>query len=182
MKKYTKITLGVIAGGLALASISAVVVAKDKMDGYRGMMMASAGEYGHGKWGGHGGKGFMKERMTKLFNEHDANQDGAVTQAEVDAVRTQSLEKYDADKDGTLSLAEFEGLWLERMKSRMVKGFQHLDEDASGSITTEEFIAPFSKIIDRHDTDDDGDVDEDELKKHMERRGKRHYGKDRDRG
>lgn len=179
MKKFTKIALGVVAGGLALASVSAVVVAKDKMDGYRSMMMASAGEYGHGKGGRHGGRGFMKERMTKLFNEHDVNQDGAVTQAEVDLVRKQSLDKYDANKDGNLSLDEFEGLWLERMNSRMVRGFQHLDEDASGAVSTEEFIAPFSKIIDRHDTDGDGDVDEEELKKHMKKRGKWHHGNDR---
>ncbi len=165
MKRSAKIIMGLVAGGIGLASVSAVI-ASERMANHKEVLMASGYEHGHGKRG----KRHMMKGVTKLFEEHDLNKDGSVTQAEVDTVRKSQLDKYDQNKDGTLSLGEFESLWAERMKPRMVDGFQRLDEDGSGSVTTDEFLAPFSKIIDRHDTDDDGDVDEDELKKHMKSR------------
>ncbi|NQW00772.1 MAG: EF-hand domain-containing protein [Rhodospirillales bacterium] len=177
MKRRTKITLAVVTAGLAFASASAVVVAKEKMRGHNAVMMAEGGHHGNGNQGRYGA---MRQQMTKLFNEHDANKDGAVTQDEVDGVRKATLDKFDTDKDGNLSLAEFERLWLERMKSRMVDSFQRLDDDGSGTITTDEFIAPFGSIIKSHDMDNDGDVDEEELSKHMQGRGKGRKGQDHD--
>ncbi len=169
MKRPTKIILGVVAGGLALASVSAAVVANERKAQNKELIMASGGYHGHGKFAGHRD---MRKGMIRLFNEHDVNKDGAVTQAEVDDVRKAKVDKYDRDKDGSLSLSEFEALWLEQMRSVMVDGFQRLDDDGSGKITVEEFAAPFSNIIDRHDDDDDGDVDEEELEKHMKSKGK----------
>lgn len=174
MKKHTKIILGVAGGAIALATVSAAVVAKERIDGHRTVLMASGDHHGSRGWRGQGKK---RQMVTKLFHEHDMNQDGAVTQAEVNDVQSQKLAKFDADKNGTLSLQEFEGLWLERMRSRMVDGFQRLDEDGNGTVTSEEFLAPFSKIISRHDLDNDGDVDEEELNKLFRGKGKRHHDK-----
>lgn len=164
MKRSTKMGLGIVAVGLTLASASAVVVAQEKIAGQGARMMADAGHHGGGE---HRRAGGMRQYMMQLFDEHDADKDGAVTQAEVDAVRKGKLDRFDTNKDGALSLGEFEALWLEQMKSRMVDSFQRLDDDGSGAISGDEFVAPFSHIIARHDMDKDGDVDKEEMSRHM---------------
>ena len=176
MKRHTKIVLGLVVGGAAISALSLGVMAREKFEGRHSMMMSSGEHYE----GGHAGYRYMAKRMGKLFEEHDMNSDGAVTQDEVDAVRKAKLAKFDADKDGALSLDEFEGLWLERMRSRMVDGFQRLDDDGSGKVTVEEFAGPLAKIISRYDTDDDGKITENEMRNHMKQRGSRHHKEERD--
>jgi hypothetical protein len=82
--------------------------------------------------GGHGGAFF--ERL----KEFDADKDGAVTQAEVDQFRQGQIARFDTDKDGTLSLQEYQGLWLERMRERMVDAFadlvQRLDRNGDSKL------------------------------------------------
>ena len=56
----------------------------------------------------------------RLFEAFDANQDGTLTQAEVDQARQAKLAEFDADGDGSLSLEEYQALWLDAMRERMV--------------------------------------------------------------
>lgn len=103
--------------------------------------------------GGHGGAFF--ERL----KEFDADKDGAVTQAEVDQFRQGQIARFDTDKDGTLSLQEYQGLWLERMRERMVDAFQAHDDDGDGKVTADEFNERFADLVQRLDRNGDSKLD-----------------------
>jgi len=175
MKRSTKYVLGMVAGGIGLASISAAVVAKDRFESRNEFMVASGGGMGHGKYGGREG---MMKSMTKLFEDHDVNKDGAVTQDEVDTTRKSTLMKYDVDKNRTLSKAEYQNYWTDLMEARVTRGFERLDDDDNGQISADEFVKPLSGIIDRHDENSDGSIDKEELEEHM--KGKKRWHRDHD--
>ncbi len=111
---------------------------------------------GFGRRGVSGGPG-------RIIEQFDANSDGAVTQKEIDATRTQSFEQYDSNGDGSLSLEEYEPLWREQSRPRMVDRFQSFDDDGSGNVTSEEFDAPTANLVPRLDENDDGEVTPDEM-------------------
>ena len=103
---------------------------------------------------GHKGKG-----MGRMMERFDTNEDGKLTQEELDGARKKLLATHDANKDGKLTLAEFEKLWLDVKRKRMVRSFQRIDEDGNASITVDEFLKPYAKIIARMDRNDDGALD-----------------------
>jgi len=120
----------------------------------------------HGGWSHHGGA-----PGERLFEAFDANQDGTLTQAEVDQARQAKLAEFDADGDGSLDLEEYQALWLDAMRERMVDQFQDHDDDGDGLVTVEEFGERFSGIVVRLDDDGDGEVTMEELRERaMERR------------
>lgn len=193
MRKGTKIALA--AGALALAGAvgaSSLAIADYRGgrggDGQRGWghhggwghhdsghhgWKRHAG-YRHGGW--HGKRRFGGWGMKGLMERFDVNEDGKLTQEEVDEARKELLAKHDGNNDGKLSLAEFEKLWLEVMRQRMVRGFQRIDRDGDAAITSEEFLTPFSKVVERMDRNDDGTLDEEDRKF----RGWYHRGDDDD--
>lgn len=115
---------------------------------------------------GHGYKmGKHRHGGERLFESFDLNDDGKLTQDEVDQTRQERFAKFDTDSDGELSLQEYEALWLDAMRSRMVDRFQNLDDDGDAAVTTEEFVAPFSQLINRMDRDDNGELTRDELRR-----------------
>ena len=120
---------------------------------------------GHGFHRGHG------KRAMRFLQQHDANEDGQLTQSEIDGVRAQRLADFDADGDGALTLQEYQPLWLEAMRSRMVDRFQHLDADGDASVTLEEFKAPMSRIVVMMDRNGDGVLSPEDRRG----RGKRHH-------
>lgn len=137
------VTVG--AGALAMATFT---------------MPANADHRGGG-WGGgggyHQGGGKHHRRMGQWFmKRYDANQDGKVTQEEVDKNRTDRHKKYDRNADGKLSLEEFQGLWLEAFRKRMVRAFQRFDVDGDASLTLDEYTEPLAKIVERRDRNGDG--------------------------
>jgi Ca2+-binding EF-hand superfamily protein len=159
----TRTTKYLLAGGaLALGAAA-----------FAGASVADGGWGRHHGWG-HGGSGMG------FFEQFDADQDGRITQAEVDEVRRSRLTEFDQDSDGSLSLEEYQALWLDAMRERMVDRFQAHDDDGDGMVTIEEFGEPFDRMIIRLDTDGDGAVTLDEMRRHGDRRGDR--GRDRDGG
>jgi Ca2+-binding EF-hand superfamily protein len=128
----------------------------------------------NGGWGDrhHGGSG-LGGPGENLFEAFDANQDGKLTQAEVDQARAAKLAEFDADGNGSLSLEEYQALWLDAMRERMVDQFQAHDDDGDGEVTVVEFTERYSRIVDRLDDDDDGEVTMEELREHAMRR---HHG------
>jgi Ca2+-binding EF-hand superfamily protein len=121
--------------------------------------------------GRHGGRGFHGGAW--LFETFDANDDGTLTQAEIDGVRQSRLTEFDANGDGSLTLEEYQALWMSAMRERMVDRFQAHDDDGDGLVTVEEFSEPFDRIVGRLDDNGDGQVTEEEVRS-------RH--RDRDRG
>jgi Ca2+-binding EF-hand superfamily protein len=157
MTKTTKLLLA--SGTLALGAAA-----------FAGASIADGWGRHHG-WGHHGG-GAMR-----LFEQFDANQDGRLTQAEIDQVRQSRLGEFDRNGDGSLSLEEYQALWVDAMRESMVDRFQAHDDDGDGMVTAEEFGEPFDRIVSRLDQNGDGELTADEMRRRGERRG----GRDRER-
>jgi Ca2+-binding EF-hand superfamily protein len=139
---------------------------------FAGASLAGGGWARHHGGGGHHGGG------ERLFEAFDANQDGTLTQAEVDQARQAKLAEFDADGSGSLNLEEYQALWLDAMRERMVDQFQDHDDDGDGLVTVEEFGDRFGRIIIRVDDNGDGEVTLDELRE----RAMRHHHDGDDRG
>jgi len=165
MKRSTKSIVTVAA----IAAAGSIAVAGASLAD-RGFGGRHGGGYGHG----HGGFG---PRVLTMFQKFDLDQDGRLTQAEIDDARQGQLAQFDADKDGRLTLKEFEGLWLERMRERMVDHFQRLDADGDGVVTKEEFGAPMAFIVVLSDRNGDGALSLDDMGRGW---NKRHGSTERD--
>jgi len=87
---------------------------------------------------------------------YDMNDDGQITQEEVDGFRAARLAEFDTDGDGNLNLDEYQALWLDAYRKRMVDNFQRHDDDGDGIVTVEEFSEDQSGMVARLDSNDDG--------------------------
>jgi Ca2+-binding EF-hand superfamily protein len=130
----------------------------------------------HHRWGDHGGGAMF------LFEQFDANQDGRLTQAEIDQARQSRLAEFDQNGDGKLTLEEYQALWLAAMRERMVDRFQAHDDDGDGLVTVEEFAEPFDQVVVRFDRNGDGELTIDEARRHGGRDGDRERDGERERG
>lgn len=146
MKTYTKIAIVAGIAVVGAASIAGAVKAR--------------GGFGHhgGPWGGGG-------RMMMLMEQFDANDDGKLTQAEIDEVVRSRLAAADGDGDGKLNLEEFQPLLVEIMRPRIVDSFQFLDHDGDAAITQEEIDRPLARMVSHLDRNDDGELTEDEMQR-----------------
>lgn len=153
------VTGGILAGAVAANALSPMAA---------GPFVSEAG-FTHAHWRGPGrGPAGM---MMPILREADANDDGAITQAEIDAWVDSKVAAADADGDGNLSLAEFEAVWLSVTRPRMVDAFQALDEDGDATVTAAEVDERVGGIVARMDRNDDGQLDRDDRG-----RGWRHGG------
>lgn len=159
MRSRTKLML--VAGAVALGSTA--LVSASMADGW-----------GRGHHGGHGGGYGM--RMMEAF---DANQDGQVTQVEIDEVRSGRFAEFDQNNDGNLNLEEYQALWLDAMRERMVDRFQALDDDGDAMVTIEEFVEPYGRMVQRLDRNEDGAITRDDMRRRPQDRD-RGPGRDRD--
>ncbi len=161
MNRTTKLAIGLTATALTLAAI-APVIAQDR-DGRRGF---ERGEHQVTRASHHRGeRGDRMGRMITLMETFDANQDGDLTQEEIDTTRAERLATFDTDGDGSLTLEEFQALWLDAMRERMVDQFQAHDDDGDGQVTAAEFGERFANIVDRRDTNGDGVLNADDMRR-----------------
>ena len=142
----TKILLGTLAAGVVATTL---VVGHAQADG-RG-------------WGG-GPGGRIGWASGEVFDQADADKNGTLTRAEVDAFRADKLRRFDAGGDGRLSLEEFQGLWAEMTRPMQVRAFQFVDGNGDGQISDEEMRRPLDAFVDRLDRNDDDSVARDELR------------------
>jgi Ca2+-binding EF-hand superfamily protein len=108
-----------------------------------------------------------------MIEQFDVNQDGTITQVEIDQVRRDRLAAYDQNNDGSLTLEEYQALWLDAMRERMVDRFQDLDDEGDAIVTVEEFVEPFGSMVGRLDRNGDGALSRDDM-----RRGPHHRAPD----
>jgi hypothetical protein len=92
----------------------------------------------------------------EMLRNVDTNNDGALSQAEIDAAVDGRFAEFDADKNGSLSLAEFQALWAEITKPIAVRAFQFLDPDGDAAIAKAELDDRFGTVVARFDRNDDG--------------------------
>lgn len=151
-----KILLGSAAAMLALALVGGSIA-------LAGGPKHGPAAFGPGNFAGPG-------NPAALFERFDSDGDGRVSQEDVDTLRAERLAAFDADGDGELSLEEYQALWLDAMHRHMVRAFQRLDTDGDAKVTAEEFVHPFSKVVERFDRDGDGVVTKEELREAAQRR------------
>lgn len=174
MKTSTKL-LAAAGAVLAVVGIGSAVYADSGWRGHgfgpcrdggmRGMMHGERGRMGHGVGGHFGGPmgGMMGPMVAKrMFELADTDKDGKLTQAEIDAARTQRFDTYDTNGDGKLSLTEFSALFSEITEPATVRAFQFLDPDGDAEITKEEFDTPSTRLVERFDRNGDGVLSRDD--------------------
>ncbi|MEM9429814.1 MAG: hypothetical protein AAGA32_09990 [Pseudomonadota bacterium] len=94
--------------------------------------------------------------LDRLITAFDVDGDGALTQAEINATRADTLATFDSDADGALSPVEFEALWLERLRPRLRNRFHALDTNGDGGVSRAEFETRTVHLIAHLDRSGDG--------------------------
>ena len=142
------------ADGAAAQTVSepARAEGRDAFDRKRGDRGDHGGRRGHGHR--HGGGALMQQ----VIDQADADDDGRLTQAEIDAFRTAQVSGADTDGDGALVIEEFEALYAAFIRDRMVDAFQDLDADGNGEISAEEIDDRVDGLVERLDRDGDGAI------------------------
>lgn len=97
-------------------------------------------------------------KSTKAFGKADANADGRLTAAEVEAKAERKLLRLDADKNGDVSAAEIDAALTKAMEKRRDHLLGVLDADKSGGISKSEIDAYVAKLVGGADSDGDGAV------------------------
>ena len=99
------------------------------------------------------------------FEQLDTNQDGQVTEAEMQAHGAARFAQADTDGDGFLTESEIEAAGQERAKKKSARMIKHLDADKDGKLSVEEMGKRggkgdrFAKL----DTDNSGGLSKEEF-------------------
>jgi Ca2+-binding EF-hand superfamily protein len=101
----------------------------------------------------------QQERVVKMFTKLDKNGDKVIEKVEYDAVRIRAFKRLDANDDGRVTTAEVEALaaakqWPEKRRARMIK---RIGITSPQGVTQDEYLARKS-IFERIDADGDGKV------------------------
>lgn len=127
---------------------------------------------------GPGGRGNM---LLEMFDTIDADKDGKVTEAELDAHRAAEFAAADANSDGMLNAAELTDQHLARMADRAAdrsaRLIENLDDNGDGNLSAEEMDERVrERGFARMDKNDDGAISKDEAEDAMDRfaDGRRH--------
>ncbi|MDP3195018.1 EF-hand domain-containing protein [Tabrizicola sp.] len=133
-----------------------------------------------GMGGGMGveGRGAM---LTEMFDAIDADSDGKVTLAELEAHRKAEFAAADTNGDGALSPEELSAHQMARIQARMAERTQamidNMDNDGNGSLSEDEMgQGPGERHFARLDTDNDGAISKAEAEEARQHRGKRGHG------
>ncbi|MBA4323704.1 MAG: calcium-binding protein [Rhodobacter sp.] len=129
-----------------------------------------------GMWGE--GRGGM---LTEMFEAIDADSDGKITLAELEAHRKAEFAAADTNGDGALSPDELSAHQLARIQARLAERTQamldNMDNDGNGSLSEDEMgKGPGERHFARLDTDNDGAISKAEAEEAMQHRGKRGHG------
>ena len=140
--------------------------------------LAEQGEMGMGMGGPAEGRGAM---LAEMFDSMDADKDGKLTYAEMEAHRKAEFDAADTNKDGSLSADELSARALARFQEKLADRTQamlnNMDNDSSGSLSADEMgegpgMRNFAKI----DADNDGAITKEEIQAGMKHRKKRGHG------
>lgn len=122
-----------------------------------------------------------KHREPVSFQELDANNDGQVTQEEMQAHRNQRFTAADTDGDGKLSVGEMQAAAQQKANDRVTKMFDKHDANSDGFLSEDELPKPrrADKMFDRIDADNSGGISEQEFADAKDRMGRHHKKRDK---
>ena len=127
----------------------------------------------HGMYGGGQHQGMMARQFRSLGERYDLDQDGEITQEEIDRNRAEWHAEFSGDGDA-MTLEQFQDLWLRARHRQMVREFQRFDRDGDGRITLEEYQRPMDDFVERFDRTDDQSLSRDDFQRRgmKQRRGR----------
>lgn len=179
MTKRTLLGTAALATALA-ATLSTAALADRGGPGRMGDMMGE----------GPGGFALMQ------FDAIDADKDGKITAAELDAHRAAQVTALDANGDGKIGVDELKARQMaameQRATDRATRMMERMDSDGDGFLSAAELATPAApaRMFDRLDTDGDGAVSRAEAEAaqarmaerrgHRDGHGKRWWGMGRD--
>ena len=146
-------------------------------------LVASTAMAERGPDANHGGR--MGAFAAFDFAAIDADKDGKITPAEIEAHRTAEITAADTDGDGFLNAEELAALQVKQMSARggqmAERMLTRLDSDKDGKLSLAEMQArrPADRMFDRLDADNDGALSEAEIAAAKDRMAERRGGKDR---
>jgi EF hand len=122
------------------------------------------------------------EKFMELFDTIDANGDGLVTMAELEAHRLAEFAAADTNKDGAVDADEVAARELarftERLPERAARMIKVHDNDGNGTLSADEVEqGPAERHFARIDSDDDGAISKAEAEAAAERMKKQRKGK-----
>lgn len=126
-----------------------------------------------------GGPG--RHGMNMSFEEIDADGNGEITQAEMEAMKAARFTAADTDGDGSLSLDELKAQGLKKVEQRAAEMLERHDANGDGLLSQDELPKPrrSGHMFERMDADGSGSVSKaefEEARNHMRQRG---HGKHR---
>lgn len=141
-----------------------------------GVALAEQGQMGMGGPGE--GRGAM---LTEMFDTIDADKDGKVTYAEMEANRKAEFAAADTNKDGILSADELSARMLAKFQEKLAERTQamldNMDNDGDGSLSADEMgEGPGMRNFARIDADNDGAITKEEVQAAMKHHKKRGHG------
>lgn len=161
MKTKSKIAL--LAAGVAL-SVAAVASAYAD-NGQRGMMRHGddGPRYGRQMQDGMGPRG-DGPGFGQMFQRADKDNSGTVTFEEFTTASPMALASADADGDGQINADELtESMLREMMKRRAERMIERFDSDNDGQISLAEVENSQKRMFERIDIDGSGAIEQDEL-------------------
>ena len=131
---------------------------------------------------GPGGQGARGAMMLEMFDTMDADKDGKLTKAEMEAHRAAEFAAADTNSDGKLDAEELAAHHLARMTApaaeRSAQMIARMEDDGDGSLSADEMNQTMQeRRFARLDTDKDGAISKAEAESagnRMERRMKGH--------
>jgi len=104
--------------------------------------------------------GFGPERERPTFEQLDADGDGVLSQAELDAIGQTRFDAADSNGDGVLSAEEMAARAQERIAKRTDAVIERFDTNGDGVLSVEEMPRGRGqqKLLEKADTDGDGSI------------------------
>jgi hypothetical protein len=136
MKRKTILTLGAAATAAVIGAIAIPAIAGGwgPHDGWGPRQMMQRG--------GHGPMGMTGMADNPVYQSFDADEDGTVTAAELEAGIAALHTEHDGDGNGALSSDEFAALFAEVTRDMAERPFTMLDANDDGEISAEEMAFP----------------------------------------
>ncbi|OBY28376.1 EF-hand domain-containing protein [Leisingera sp. JC1] len=121
-------------------------------------------------------KGFGHHGPKMSFEEIDADGNGEVSKAEIEAMKEARFAKADADGDGKLTLDEMQAHAQARANERAAHMLERFDKDGDGALSKDELPQPrrAGKMFDRMDADGSGGISKEEFEDARMRHGGKH--------